>query len=352
MKKTIYLPTVFVLACTAVFIQGCEKETLIKNNPSLQSSNEKTVKVGNLTAKLPDGYDAKIASFNENDWKKVFNKKARSKSDNGEITIQELADICQPILDKYPDLSNLSDQVVSEVSDDFGGISEEVIIENKEIIEDYYMSFATYDIIEAIAEGEGEKAGTSTIGGYVPGPKTDPYFDGLNLAELFLLSLNPRYVEGTKAAAQKSAQMTLAYFQTTSQPWRTKGDAFRHSLWNVLICKYVAAKNENVSECMAWAKAFTDAHEQTDGNYPSTWTDEMKLADHGMDYHNNNIGRELFLSTAYYYKECWLCQTKLICPSEGELANVLFWQRLPIAKKCNTVSEMALYPTKLVYTLD
>lgn len=64
-------------------------------------------------------------------------------------------------------------------------------------------------------------------------------------------------------------------------------NAFRHALWNVLISRKVNKKLKNLSKSAHFAKKFTDLYEKVTQN---------ELLDEQMDLHNNQIGRNLFLS--------------------------------------------------------
>lgn len=62
------------------------------------------------------------------------------------------------------------------------------------------------------------------------------------------------------------------------------GNAFRHSLWNLLLSKY-AAIFVSKTKAIDWAKKTTDKHEEL---FPNPPFDRM------MDLHNNALGRKIF----------------------------------------------------------
>lgn len=62
-------------------------------------------------------------------------------------------------------------------------------------------------------------------------------------------------------------------------------NAFRHALWNVLICKEAFEKTKNKEKALLWAQKVTTLYEKVTNN-----TD----LDEAMDLHNNDIGRILF----------------------------------------------------------
>lgn len=73
----------------------------------------------------------------------------------------------------------------------------------------------------------------------------------------------------------------------------TVGDAFRHSIWNTLIAKYYAERKKDVLKGVEMALEFTNLHEECNEVCGS---DDWDIA---MDKHNNFVGRNYFLSTAF-----------------------------------------------------
>lgn len=65
-------------------------------------------------------------------------------------------------------------------------------------------------------------------------------------------------------------------------------NAFRHTVWNALICKNSSIFT-NPHKAADWAKYTTDLHEEVFAN---------DSFDRKMDLHNNRIGRLIFLDTA------------------------------------------------------
>lgn len=74
-----------------------------------------------------------------------------------------------------------------------------------------------------------------------------------------------------------------------------KRDAFRHAIWNVVMCKEGWGRKD---EKLAWANDFATAYEKGD-NYTMFTSD--------MDLHNNNVGRNFYNenSTKNYKKILW-----------------------------------------------
>jgi hypothetical protein len=65
-----------------------------------------------------------------------------------------------------------------------------------------------------------------------------------------------------------------------------KANAFRHALWNMLICNECVKWKNDIYKAVTWAKMTTDWHEEFSPN---------KALARAMDLHNNNVGRCLYL---------------------------------------------------------
>jgi len=66
----------------------------------------------------------------------------------------------------------------------------------------------------------------------------------------------------------------------------TPANAFRHAIWNYLIAQECFRWNKNEQKVIDWAKKITDWHEEFSPN-------DALAKD--MDFHNNAVGRKLFL---------------------------------------------------------
>lgn len=79
--------------------------------------------------------------------------------------------------------------------------------------------------------------------------------------------------------------MTISTERFARRHYRNgQANAFRHALWNVLIAKK-SSKNKSIEKALEWTKAITDWHEK------AFFSKELPMK---MDYHNNEIGRNLF----------------------------------------------------------
>ncbi len=104
-----------------------------------------------------------------------------------------------------------------------------------------------------------------------------------------------------------------------------KANAFRHALWNVLICNRSLKRTQNAQKSVIFTEKVTDLYEKATKN---------DLFDQEMDFHNNRIGRIQFL----------------VILNENEQKMVDFIRNLAEnAKKVTQIDEIERYPEELVY---
>ena len=65
-----------------------------------------------------------------------------------------------------------------------------------------------------------------------------------------------------------------------------KENAFRHALWNFLICQKTLKRTKNSQKSAIWAQKVTKMYEKVTNN---------SILEKSMDLHNNAIGRMIFL---------------------------------------------------------
>ena len=111
-----------------------------------------------------------------------------------------------------------------------------------------------------------------------------------------------------------------------------KANAFRHALWNMLICNECVKWKNDIDKAVTWAKITTDWHEEFSPN---------KALARAMDLHNNNVGRCLFL-------DLYNGQNKL---KTSYLINYL-QEKLNLSVKIKSEDEIKAYPKLLVYITD
>lgn len=111
----------------------------------------------------------------------------------------------------------------------------------------------------------------------------------IGLCKVFLK--HPLYLLPTYKATKKTVKICDRLYQSLHHE-DNRTNAFRHALWNYLICKNCLPVAGSTEKVLSWSKKITDLHEQLAPN-----EEFAKM----MDLHNNRIGRDLFLNS--YGKE-------------------------------------------------
>lgn len=149
----------------------------------------------------------------------------------------------------------------------------------------------------------------------------------LELRELVVLGgiflKHPKYLYPTYRATRRTISISNRLFGDLHHK-DNRTNAFRHALWNYLICKFCLPITGSVENVMTWSKKITDLHELLSPN-----TGLAKA----MDLHNNRIGRELFLNSF---------------DKEEDIASLL-QQKTTEAIKVRTLSDLEEVREKLVF---
>ena len=148
------------------------------------------------------------------------------------------------------------------------------------------------------------------------------------LSELSALLLkHPFLIVPTLKATKKTFQVCNKLFGNEHHK-SNKANAFRHALWNLLICKKSFKNLKNKQKSVFWAQKVTDLYEQVTQN---------ELLDEAMDLHNNTIGRICFLNRL----------------AENEVTNITFLEEMAKnAQKVTSIQEMNNNKSQLVYLHD
>jgi len=103
----------------------------------------------------------------------------------------------------------------------------------------------------------------------------------------------PRYIYPTYRATSKTMQICEKLYPQKHQK-NGRENAFRHALWNYLICKFCFPISGNLNTVRTWSDQFTQLHEKLSPNK------ELAKA---MDLHNNRVGQVLFTKKEHSVKE-------------------------------------------------
>ncbi len=153
-------------------------------------------------------------------------------------------------------------------------------------------------------------------------------FSYKQLFKLSLLALQkPLYINPTLRATRQTISICNSHYKDRHHK-NGKANAFRHALWNIMICQSVFKINKNEAKSLNWAKKITDLHEKLMPNEP--------LAE-AMDLHNNKIGRLHFETVKSGSIE------EIVTFLNGITEN---------AKKISEIKEIENYKNDLVYLLE
>jgi hypothetical protein len=107
------------------------------------------------------------------------------------------------------------------------------------------------------------------------------------LIQLSLLFLSKPFLIGPTLKATKRTMVLCDELFGQAHHRSNKTNAFRHALWNILICHKTLKKTHNNEESIIWTKKVTSLYEKV--------TDNRKM-EKAMDLHNNKVGINLFSS--------------------------------------------------------
>lgn len=145
----------------------------------------------------------------------------------------------------------------------------------------------------------------------------------LKIRELITLSgifiFSPLYFWPTVRATMNTLKnCNVRYGDTHHSNDRT--NAYRHALWNLLICEEIFRLTGSIEKSMTWAHKITDLHEELSPN---------AALEKAMDLHNNRMGRELFWESITEK----INSTRLLDQKMGEAALVKSIENIGNAEK-------------------
>jgi len=139
-----------------------------------------------------------------------------------------------------------------------------------------------------------------------------------------LVVRQPLFIIPTLKATRKTIRICDSLFGNTHHH-HGKANAFRHALWNILICQKTFKFSRDTEKSILWAKRVTDLHEKIAPN---------PLLEETMDLHNNRLGRVYF--------------NVLACASEKEIISFLK-DKVNDSKLVKNVQEIRDFYNDLVY---
>lgn len=339
MKNIIYIFTLVIFALTS-----CNETSEVED---IQKTN--AIEFGGLKVNLPSNYNKSVLSLSLSDLQNQFYSsstvgllKVKSSEDMG-ITLDRMASLTDNVLSKYPNLDSLTANDISIIKRDFIGMDEKSIPENIDVIDSFYTALSRYDLVRTLST---ENLSPSLVRSRV----TAEYLGyDLNSEEFWYFVWHPALVSPIKKATNKAKELTDSNFPKIIA-YQNKADAFRHAIWNVLICKYIGEDKNEISDCTKKAEDFTTKHE-TGATKPIGMTDAGWELDKQMDLHNNAQGRKYFESVAWIVKVGIFKVKRVRAPSEEEIVSGIKG-KLNSAQKINTANDTSKYPSNIVYIID
>ncbi len=336
------IPYIILVAIIIIsFITSCSKEFSYEEADMLTFNN--------LLVIMPDSHFESELYLSEEDYKQIFKDKNPSLK-SGEIKVEyplsSMVSLCNKVLENYPIIDSIIE--FDKIKLNFPDLSDEQIMDNIGTIDSFYNCLIRYDLANEIKRND-LKNSKLTKTPELRSDFTDYFSDGeLNEDEFWFIFYHARFATPIETATNDAISYTNDYFPAQSQ-YQNKADAYRHAVWNALICKESAPKKEWVSECQKIAKGFTDAHE-SGATKPDNMTDNQFAIDKSMDLHNNSVGRYYFGTVAYSYKRKWYTDRYVKCPSSDDIASDIYDDYLPSAIKVNSETIVSGYSnSKLVY---
>jgi len=150
----------------------------------------------------------------------------------------------------------------------------------------------------------------------------------LSLGQLWKLSvlfLKHPFLIFPTLSATKETFVVCNELYGTSHHKSNAANAFRHALWNALVCKRTLKVTKDKQKSVFWAQKVTQLYENVTQN---------DALDEAMDLHNNALGRIGFLNN--------------LNKSEAEMVS-FFQERAEGAKQVNGIEQLNNFKKDLVY---
>lgn len=152
----------------------------------------------------------------------------------------------------------------------------------------------------------------------------------LNISQLFRFAVlflkNPLLILPTLRATKRTLQICNSLYGNEHNK-STRANAFRHALWNILICCYSEKRTNNKELSSIWTQNVTNLYEKVTKN---------DFLEKTMDLHNNAFGRKVFLD--------------IIDDSEAKIITLL-QKKTKYAQKIAKIEDVENLKHELVYIL-
>ncbi len=279
-----FCKNLMLAAVAASVLFNCQMADVIHNKEGDAVSEEP------LMSGLSDDY----TKITMEDYKQAFyaaiakSPLAKSSASKKELplSISELGAIYKNLTVKMPDFQNLSEVELQKVESELGMTRQEMVKDQVAVLEKYNAKiryFLFKDVLKHL-DGKG-KTGSLKKQSF-----SYPYQEAYGLCddEYWLLLGSPTYIDGTQSASNNAFAWEVEFYGNNGH--MTQGDAFRHTIWNVLLAHYNKHEGPHRQDAVEWAEEFASAHESCREN--SIYLDTK------MDLHNNKVGRDYWYSVS------------------------------------------------------
>lgn len=164
------------------------------------------------------------------------------------------------------------------IKNDFVNLNDNDIINNIEIIDEYYKKNMNYEILKKTIENRNRRRAKSVDDIY------DHASNGVCVAQKSK-TVSLVDILTIKDAAEDADRIANENFSSSMSRSNTRKDAMRHIMWNILLSKYYVTLTASRKKRTDFAERVANAHEECGNNLPDSKQ---------MDYHNNAIGREIY----------------------------------------------------------
>ena len=198
----------------------------------------------------------------------------------GSITMEELAVLKWEMIQK-----------------DFPTLNEIQITENLKLIDEYYEKNLNYVVLREISENE-DALMLTIKNNYLTEGRSNCFWSRMKMTVYWIAS-PIRTAIAYGLASTEASDYAEDYYPTGNQTYyytggggaNTRGDAYRHTIWNALLADYYFTFFKFIR--LDFAKSVADNNEACGSN-----AEDSKE----MDYHNNSIGRKIWDDNAWYSK--------------------------------------------------
>lgn len=362
MKKVKILGLMLVVA---VGFTGCKNSFIDTRNEAVSGTSD--LKVQELLSKtrvnLFQGVEISDLGISDESREKRLVSEISRKASRTVSPAEPVIDIetVSKILDEtvssvdIPELLEPTEEDIAKIQETFLDLTEDEVIENLDTISRIYQdeisALAMPQIVNGFDFSEISRSAVSIAYGNGAFRLTDENgneINSLTIYELGAIFRHPFSALGIKKQTSKALELTVEYMGDKNIRVDNKFDAFRHAIWNFVMCKEGwGLKDEKI----AWANDFTTAHEK--GIRYEKYSSEM-------DLHNNKVARLYFSnnsSNKYFKFLFWSIPCGVNSPSYEDacksLKKIVLSAKL-VSKHDSEFSEklMASSDSELIYIVE